>query len=88
MLFRSYEIWKRNNNPITEERKKLLCKIALEIAMETNVGSITKMEMREVYKELDYEPYCKELGIDYEDLTEEDIEEIAFMKARDAGYEV
>ena len=83
-----YQIWKRNNNPMTEERKKLLCKIALEIAMEQNIGNITKMEMRELYKQLDYEPYCKELGKAYDDLTEEDIEEIAFMKARNAGYEV
>lgn len=69
--------------------EKLLCKIALEIAMETNeVGSITREDMRELHRRLDYEPYCERLGIAYENLTEEDVEEIAFMKARDAGYEV
>ena len=44
--------------------------------------------MRELYRRLDYEPYCERLEKAYEDLTEEDEEEIAFMKARDAGYEV
>ena len=83
-----YQIWKRNNKTMTEEHKNLLYKIALEVAMETNIGSITREQMRELHRQLDYAPYCKELGIEYDDLTEEDIEEIAFMKARDAGYEV
>lgn len=83
-----YQIWKRNNNTMTEEHKNLLYKIALEIAMETNIGSITKEEMRELHRRLDYEPYCKELEIKYDDLTEEDIEEIAYMKARKDGYDV
>ena len=73
---------------MTEEHKNLLYKIALEVAMETNIGSITKEEMRELHKQLDYAPYCERLGVAYEDLTENDIEEIGFMKARDAGYEV
>ena len=83
-----FQIWKRNNKQITEKRKNRLYEIALEIAMETNIGSITREEMRELYRRLKYEPYCKELEIEYDDLTEEDIEEIAYMKARKDGYEV
>lgn len=83
-----YQIWKRNNKTMTEEHKNLLYKIALEVAMETNIGSITKEEMRELHRQLDYTPYCERLGVAYEDLTEEDEEEISYMKARDAGYEV
>ena len=84
-----YQIWKRNNKEMDDDYKKTLVKIALEIAMETNeVGSITREDMRELHRRLDYEPYCERLEKAYEDLTEEDEEEIAFMKARDAGYEV
>lgn len=83
-----YQIWKRENKQMTEEHKNLLYKIALEVAMETNIGSITREEMRELYRRLDYASYCERLGVVYEDLTEDDIEEISYMKARDAGYEV
>jgi hypothetical protein len=44
--------------------------------------------MRKLHRRLDYEPYCKRLEIDYENLTEEDMEEIEYMKARDKGYDV
>ena len=83
-----YQIWKRDNKPdMTEEHKNLLYKMALEVAMEANIGSITKEEMRELHRRLDYAPYCKKLGVAYEDLTEENEEEIFYMKARDAGYD-
>ena len=68
--------------------EKILCKLALEIAMKENIGSITREDMRKLHRRFDYEPYCKRIGVAYEDLTEEDMEEIEYMKARDKGYDV
>ena len=44
----------------------ILYKIALKFAIDSNrMGSVTEEEMRELYRKLDYEPYCKEFGKRY-----------------------
>lgn len=79
-------------NRISVEQQEVLIKLALETCIQNEdtlrLGSLTVKEMRQVYNKIRWKKYLEILGKDFNDLTEEDVEEICLMKARDEGYEV
>lgn len=79
-------------NRISVEHQEVLIELALETCIENEsilrLGSLTVKEMRQVYNKIRWKKYLEILGKDFNDLTEEDIEEICLMEARDKGYEV
>lgn len=40
--------------------------------LNTFLGSLTIQEMQEMYSRLEYEDYCNDHGIKYEDMTDDD----------------
>lgn len=76
---------------ISVEQQETLIKLALETCIYSgnlHLGSVTEREMYELYTCLKWKKYMAEIGKSYNELTENDREEIALMEARDNGYEV
>jgi len=66
------------DNLIVNPKYKGIIMAALKEAYEHNLlGSIGDKDACSLYHRLKYEDYCKESGIDYDELTEDDFEQIA-----------
>lgn len=79
---------------LTKEEKRTVLAVFDELAkmkysdLNTFLGSITIKEMMALRQKLEYEEYCENHGIRYEDMTEDDFINKALEDAERNGYAV